>query len=61
MRHLFKSTWFMPILLAILSAAGLTAALVGDGLCDVLSSLALAVPLLTAFWHIWRSGRASRG
>jgi hypothetical protein len=51
----------MPILLAILSAAGLTAALVGDGLWDVLSSLALAVPLLTALWHVWRSGRASRG
>ena len=40
------NTFRIPILLAVLSAAGLTSALLGDGIWDGLSWLALGVPAI---------------
>lgn len=44
-----------PILLAVLSFAGLIAALVGDGPYDVVSWIALSVPCITISWFLWKA------
>lgn len=42
--------WGMPILLGLISASGLIAALLFDGIGDTVSWLALAAPVVTALW-----------
>jgi len=49
-----KEIWAMPALLAALSVVGLTVALVADGLGDVLSWIALAVPVGVGTWCAFR-------
>ena len=46
--------WSWPLLLALLTMAGLVMALVGDGWWDVLSTLALGVPVLVGGGHALR-------
>lgn len=47
-----------PLLVALVSALGLTSALLGDGLWDALSWLALGVPLaLVAYYWSRPAGR----
>lgn len=47
--------FFIPVVLAVLSAAGLVAALVGDDLWDALSWLTLAVPaVICVYFPVWR-------
>lgn len=46
--------WGIPIVLGLLSIAGLIAALVGDGFADVLSWIALGIPLLVGIWFSLR-------
>jgi hypothetical protein len=41
---MIRATWPVPILLALLTVAGLTVALLGDGWRDWLSWIALALP-----------------
>jgi len=41
----------MPILLGLISAGGLIAALLFDGIGDAVSWLALAAPVVTALWY----------
>ncbi len=41
-----------PLLLGLLSAVGLLAALIGDGFFDLLSWVALAIPLLVISWYL---------
>ena len=41
----------MPILLAILTAIGLVAALLGDGIWDLVSSLTLGAPVAVGAWY----------
>ena len=43
--------WAMPILLAILTAIGLVAALLGDGIWDLVSSLTLSAPVAVGAWY----------
>ena len=43
--------WRMPIVLGLLSAIGLIAALLADGAGDVLSWVALAIPVAAAVWY----------
>jgi len=43
--------WAMPVLLGLVSASGLTAALLFDGIGDAVSWLALAAPVVTALWY----------
>lgn len=46
-----RNLWGMPVLLGLLSAFGLAAGLLGDGIWDWISALALAVPLGVGGWH----------
>ena len=48
-----RRIWEVPLLLAVLTVAGLVSALFGDDLWDALSWLTLAVPLVVAAWAIW--------
>ncbi|GGY34047.1 hypothetical protein [Pseudoduganella albidiflava] len=50
----FLRLWGMPILLGILTAVGLVAALLGDGLWDAVSGVALGLPVLLGIWHSLR-------
>jgi hypothetical protein len=52
--------WAMPILLAILTAIGLVAALLGDGVWDLVSSVTLGAPVLVAAWYGLRRTPARR-
>lgn len=47
-----RKLWGMPILLGVLTAFGLAAGLLGDGVWDWIAALALAAPLLVGVWHI---------
>lgn len=47
---LVRSTWALPVLIAVLSLIGLVSALIGDGLPDIVAWLALAVPVLAVGW-----------
>ena len=51
---LVRSTWSIPIALAVLTLAGLVVALTGDGWRDALSCIALAVPIINSLWAIAR-------
>ncbi|HKX30400.1 MAG TPA: hypothetical protein VJ302_22100 [Blastocatellia bacterium] len=46
--------WGAPIMLGALSAVGLMAALLADGLWDAVSWAALAAPVLVCLRCIWR-------
>ncbi|MEJ5106193.1 hypothetical protein [Chryseobacterium sp. MYb328] len=51
MKNSFLKLWGIPILLALLSMFGLIAALLGDGLWDILGWLALSIPLFLIIKH----------
>lgn len=63
MASTFRQVFAVPALLALASAAGLVSALLGDGLWDGLSWLALGVVVGAALWHSlpWRTGRRQGG
>jgi hypothetical protein len=46
----FVRMWGAPIVLAILTVIGLISALVGDGVWDHVSAVALGVPVLLCLW-----------
>jgi hypothetical protein len=50
----FRALWGMPILLGVLTAVGLVAGLLGDGIWDLVSVLGLGVPVLVGAWHVFR-------
>jgi len=50
----FRRTWGMPLLLGVLTAFGLLAALLGDGIWDHLSAVALGIPVVVGGWHSLR-------
>ncbi|MDS1139571.1 hypothetical protein RE432_03915 [Pusillimonas sp. SM2304] len=45
-----KQIFFIPAVLALLTAFGLVAGLVGDGAYDLISWLALLAPVLVVAW-----------
>lgn len=53
-RALAGPVWRGPALLALLSLFGLVAALLADGLWDLLSWMALGVPVAVCAWYAWR-------
>ncbi len=53
----FMRLWGWPIALSILTIVGLVSALLGDGVWDYLSALALGVPLAVGGWYSLRRGR----
>lgn len=46
--------WGVPIVLGVLSVVGLFAALIGDGIADVLSWIALGIPVAVGVWFSLR-------
>lgn len=44
--------WGMPVLLALSSMVGLTAALLGDGTWDIVSVMTLALPVVVIAWSV---------
>jgi hypothetical protein len=60
MKRPFMALWGVPILLAILTALGLASALVGDGVWDKVSALALGAPVAVGAWCALRPRRTVR-
>jgi hypothetical protein len=46
--------WGMPLWIAAVSIGGLLAALVGDGIWDILSWIALLLPVMLACKYLFR-------
>ena len=59
-RSSFRRVFAIPALLAVLSAIGLLAALIGDDLWDALSWLGLGVPVAVILWYVARPERRGR-
>jgi hypothetical protein len=58
-RQSLRATFLAPLVIAIVSTAGLISALVGDGVWDVVSWVGLSVPVAVMVWYVWvrpRSG-----
>jgi hypothetical protein len=53
-----REVWAVPVLLGILTVVGLLAALLGDGVWDLVSVAALAVPVATGLWCALRPARS---
>ncbi len=53
-----RAIWAMPILLGVLTVVGLLVALVGDGVWDLVSVAALAVPVLVGAWYAFRPSQS---
>jgi len=49
-----RAIWGMPIALGLLTVVGLLVALVGDGVWDLVSVAALAVPVLVGCWYTFK-------
>lgn len=49
----FLHVFGRPMILALVSMAGLIAALVGDGLLDVVSWIALGYIVAVTVWYVW--------
>ena len=47
----FMRLWGAPILFGVITAVGLLSALLGDGAWDILSAVALAMPIAAAAWY----------
>ena len=54
MKSPFMRLWGAPILFAVLTTIGLISALVGDGVWDYLSAVALGIPVLACAYFGWR-------
>jgi hypothetical protein len=52
----FFGLWAWPLALALLTALGLISALLGDGVWDVVSAVALGLPVLAGAWFGLRPG-----
>jgi len=52
-RH-FKRLWGGPIVMGVLTVVGLLSALLGDGVWDYLSAVALGIPVLACAYFGWR-------
>jgi hypothetical protein len=53
-RRSLGTIFLVPMIVALTSCAGLLSALLGDGLWDGLSWLALSVPVVVALWFALR-------
>ena len=49
--HLGSQIWGMPIAIGVMSAVGLISALLGDGIWDTVSWIALAIPVAVILWY----------
>ncbi|MGE0061993.1 MAG: hypothetical protein AB7T86_07930 [Xanthobacteraceae bacterium] len=53
-RRTLKEIFGVPLLLGVVSTAGLVIALVGDDLYDAAGWALLGVPVVVALWHMTR-------
>jgi hypothetical protein len=53
-----RQIWAMPAMLGLLTVAGLLVALLGDGIWDLVSVAALAVPVLLGCRHAFKPARS---
>ena len=51
---MIRSTWTLPIVIAVASSLGLVSALTGDGWRDLLSWIGLGVPIAATLWAMGR-------
>ena len=56
----FRSLWGMPILLGVLTAAGLVEGLLGDGWWDVAAVICLGIPVAVGAWHVFKPAVGKR-
>ncbi|HML94091.1 MAG TPA: hypothetical protein PKC29_01540 [Thermodesulfobacteriota bacterium] len=56
----FLHVFGRPMILALISMAGLIAALVGDGLLDVVSWIALGYIVAVVAWYVWIAKQPQR-
>ena len=54
MTRIFGPIWTAPIVLGVLTVVGLLSALLGDGVWDYLSAVALGIPVLACAYFGWR-------
>ena len=54
----FGPVWTAPIALGVLTVVGLVSALLGDGVWDALSALALGTVVAVGGWYSLRHGTA---
>lgn len=47
---MIRSTWAIPVLLALATLAGLLSALTGDGIADVPAWVGLGLPVVATAW-----------
>ena len=59
-RQSLGDIFLAPVIIAVVSCAGLISALVGDDIWDVLSWLTLSVPVAVAIWYAFRRRRAAK-
>ena len=45
-----RQVWAVPVLLAVSTTIGLVAALLGDGVWDLVSAVTLGAPVATGIW-----------
>jgi len=53
-----RQIWGMPVVLGLLTVAGLLVALLGDGIWDLVSVAALAVPVGVGCWHAFKPAQS---
>ena len=53
-----RQIWRAPILLGLVTIVGLLSALLGDGVWDLVSVAALAVPVLVILWYWSRPAKS---
>jgi hypothetical protein len=56
-----REVWAVPVLLGLLTVVGLLVALLADGVWDLVSVAALAVPVLVGLWCALRPPRPPHG
>lgn len=53
-----RQIWAMPVVLGLLTIVGLLVALLGDGIWDLVSVAALAVPVAVGCWHAFKPAQS---
>jgi len=55
-----RQIWGVPVALGVITIVGLMSALLGDGVWDAVSVVALAVPVGVICWHWFGPSKAAR-
>jgi len=54
-KPIWQRTYILPTVVAVVSGVGLIFALLGDGIWDALSWLAVGLPVAIAAWVSWQA------